>query len=96
MPLSATGRSMTLVGTSPLSVAVFMQVDGSEPPQLVRVVATYGSIVSLDPQGAVDETNALEVAKGDRMRIESAASTKFVNEGLNSSGEIVLGSNDLP
>jgi hypothetical protein len=73
-----------------------MQVDGSDPPQVVRVVATFGSIVSLDPQGAVDETNVLEVAKGDRMRIESAASTKFYNEGLNSSGEIVLGSNDLP
>jgi hypothetical protein len=96
MPLSATDRMMTVVGSSPFSVAVFMKIDGSDPPQLVRVIATYGSIVSLDPQGAVDETNVLEVAKGDRMRIESAASTKFDNEGLNSSGEIVLGSNDLP
>jgi hypothetical protein len=96
MSLSATGRMMTVVGTSPYSVALFMQVDGSNPPQLVRVIATYGSIVSLDPKGEVDEAHALEVAQGDRMRIESAASTKYDNEGLNASGEIVLGATDLP
>jgi hypothetical protein len=96
MPLSANGRTMTLVGATPFSVALFMQVDGSDPPTLVRVTATYESILSLDPQGAVDESNALEVAKGDRMRIESAASRKFDNEGLNSNGEIVLGPRDLP
>jgi hypothetical protein len=60
------------------------------------VTATYGSVVSLDPKGGVDATNALEIAKGDRMRIESAASTKFDNEGLSSNGEVVLGSSDLP
>ena len=54
MSLSATVRDMTVVGTSPLSVAVFMLVDGSDPPRLVRIVATYGSIVSLDPQGGVE------------------------------------------
>ena len=66
MPLSSTRTAMTLVETTPLAVALSMQVDGSEPPAFVRVVATHECIASLDPTGAIDRDSALEVAQGDR------------------------------
>lgn len=96
MPLVTTGHTMTLVGSEPWSVALFMQVDGSDPAKTVRVTATPECLASLDPKGIVDKVSALDVAMGDRMRIESAASKKFDNEGLNSNGELVLGARDLP
>ena len=97
MPLSSTRTAMTLVETTPWAVALSMQVDGSDPPAFVRVLATRECIVSLDPTGAVDRDNALDAAQGDRMRIETAASTKYDAEGeVPVSGELILGAGDLP
>ena len=97
MPLCSTRTAMTLVETTPWAVALSMQVDGSDPPAFVRVLATLECIVSLDPAGAVDRDNALDVAEGDRMRIEAAASTKYDAEGEDPvSGELILGARDLP
>ncbi len=63
MPLSSTRTAMTLVESTPWAVALSMQIDGSEPPAFVRVVATHECIVSLDPTGAIDQDNALDLAQ---------------------------------
>jgi len=78
-------------------IAMTMQVDGVDPPVFIRVLATEECIIGLDPSGAVDKTNALDVAQGDRMRIESAASEKFDKiSGAAGASELTLGPDDLP
>jgi hypothetical protein len=76
----------------------FVPTVATKPPcAFVRVIATRECIVALDPTGAIDHANALDVAQGDRMRIETAASKKYDAEGEDPvSGELILGASDLP
>ena len=96
MPLVATREAMSETSSPPESVVLLMQVDHSDPPHIVRVIATRECLRSLDPTGGPTDQGYPDVAKGNSMRIEAAASRKFDREGLNSEGEIVLGSSDFP
>jgi len=82
MPLITTGRTISLVAADPWFVAVPMEVEGSNPPIAVQVRATKESIEALDPMGALGQRPPLDVAQGDRMRIETAASVKFDKNGF--------------
>ena len=97
MPLVSTGQTLTLVGTIPRFVSLSMEVQGSDPPAFVTVLASSESIAALDPMGALGQRDALEVARGDRMRIESAASTKFDRLGIDGVNHtLTLGAHDFP
>ena len=102
MPLITTGQAMTLVGDDPWCVTMPMEVEGTDPPMVVHVRATKESLEALDPSGTVGERPPVDVARGDRMRIETAASAKFDQEGLDKTGgetiggTLTLGAHDFP
>ena len=97
MPLISAGSAMTLVEAGPGSVALSMEVLGSDPPVFVRVLVTRECIGALDPQGSLGRRSALVVAQGDRMRIETAASAKFDKEGMDHlNSTLILGPHDYP
>ena len=102
MPLITTGQAMTLVGVDPWYVAMPMEVEGTDPPTVVHVRATKESLEALDPSGTLGERPPFDVARGDRMRIETAASAKFDQVGLDKTGgqtiggTLTLGAHDFP
>jgi len=102
MPLITTGRAMSLAGDVPWYVTLPMEVEGTDPPVVVHVRATKESLEALDPSGALGARPPFDVARGDRMRIETAASAKFDQEGLDKTGgetvgeTLTLGAHDFP
>jgi hypothetical protein len=83
MPLIATNRPVTFVKGAPWAVGLWMQIESSNPDDLVWVIVTYECVEDLDHPGQLaDQSNATAIVESNRTLLEKTASAKFDEKGV--------------